>query len=629
MSSLRKNLINKSRKTKQLLVVLTDLSSLLIATYSAVILSRIELSQFGYSEFIQFLWVPFFSVFVFYLMGVYNSIMRYLDFSFMYVLVKSFVLILFFTFLFRYVISSFESTSFLFGEPLISYTGWTLGILISLVLIVGSRIFANFLFSLVRSSKRVLIYGAGSAGIQLAAALRSSSEMRPIAFIDADKSLHNTFLGGLKVYSANKIERLVERHRIDEVLLAMPSASKSVLNSLLKEIENMSIRVRILPGLSDLAQGKVLVSELKEVGVTDLLGRHEVEANNILLQKNIANKVVLITGAGGSIGSEISRQVLNHSPKKVLLLDSSEFGLYQIKQDLDSLDGDIEIVAYIANVLNKKRVRSICNTHNVDTIYHTAAYKHVPLVESNPFEGVYNNIFGTKFCLEAAIDESVETFVLISTDKAVRPTNIMGATKRFAEMILQAYSHESSKKTNTRMTMVRFGNVLGSSGSAIPLFQKQIKEGGPVTVTHPDITRYFMSISEAAELVIQAGAMGEGGDVFVLDMGEPVKIMDLAERLIRLSGLEVKNDFNLDGDVEIIFTELRPGEKLYEELLIGNNVRKTEHSQIYQAKESQLTMVELVASLRKLEEACEIEDIDSLKEIFEETVHGYKFNDNS
>ena len=265
---------------------MTDISSLLIATYFAIILSRIELSQLGYSEVIQLLWVPFLSVFVFYLMGVYNSIMRYLDFSFMYVLVKSFVLILFFTFFFRYVISSFESTSLLFTEPMISYTGWTVGILISLVLIIGSRIFANFLFSLVRSSKRVLIYGAGSAGIQLAAALRSSSEMRPIAFIDADKSLHNTFLGGLKVYSPNKIERLVERHRIDEVLLAMPSASKSVLNSLLKEIENMSIRVRILPGLSDLAQGKVLVSELKEVGVADLLGRHEVEANNILLQKN-------------------------------------------------------------------------------------------------------------------------------------------------------------------------------------------------------------------------------------------------------------------------------------------------------------------------------------------------------
>ena len=629
MSSLRKNLINKSRKTKQLIVVVTDLSSLLIATYCAIALSRIELSQFGYSEVIQLLWVPFFSVFIFYLMGVYNSIMRYLDFSFMYVLVKSFVLILFFTFFFRYLISSFEITSFFYVEPLISYTGWAVGILTSLVLIIGSRIFANFLFSLVRSSKRVLIYGAGSAGIQLAGALRSSSEMRPIAFIDADKSLHNTFLGGLKVYSPNKIERLLERHRIDEVLLAMPSASKSVLNSLLKEIENMSIRVRILPGLSDLAQGKVLVSELKEVEVTDLLGRYEVEANNILLQKNITNKVVLITGAGGSIGSEISRQVLTHGPKKVLLLDSSEFGLYQIKQDLDFLERDIEIVAYIGNVLNKKRVRSICNTHNVDTIYHTAAYKHVPLVESNPFEGVYNNIFGTKFCLEAAIDESVETFVLISTDKAVRPTNIMGATKRFAEMILQAYSDENSKKIYTRMTMVRFGNVLGSSGSAIPLFQKQIKDGGPVTVTHPEITRYFMSISEAAELVIQAGAMGEGGDVFVLDMGDPVKIMDLAERLIRLNGLEVKNDFNLDGDVEIMFTGLRPGEKLYEELLIGDNVRKTEHSQIYQAKESHLNMVELNASLKKLEKACEFEDIDSLKEIFEETVHGYKIDDNS
>ena len=625
MISFRKKLIKSSRKTKQFIVGTTDLLSLFVAIIFAVYISEIKFENLSYTEITKLLWLPFFCVFIFSLMGVYNSLMRYLDFSFIYVLLKSFFIILFITFSFKYVVDIFYDSSVFFAEPLITFTGWIVGILITVIFIIGSRLFANYFFSFTRPSKRVLIYGAGSAGIQLAGALRSSSEMKPIAFIDGDKTLQSTFLGGLEVFHPDKIEKLVVKFKIDEVLIAMPSASKLILNTLLKEIENMSIKVRILPGLSDLAQGKILVSELKEVDVTDLLGRYEVEANKILLEKNIRNKVVLITGAGGSIGSEISRQVLNHHPKKVLILDSSEYGLYEIKNVLDALEKPIEIEAFIANVTNKKRISNICKVNNVDTIYHTAAYKHVPLVENNPFEGVYNNIFGTKSCLEAAIEESVETFVLISTDKAVRPTNVMGATKRFAEMILQAYSSEISIGSSTRMTMVRFGNVLGSSGSAIPLFQQQIQEGGPVTVTHPDITRYFMSISEAAELVIQAGAMGEGGDVFVLDMGEPVRILDLAERLIRLSGLEVKNDFNIEGDVEIIFTGLRPGEKLYEELLIGDNVKKTQHTQIFQAKEEFLSMSELNKLLQKLEEASANDDINSLRQVFQRAVHGYEF----
>ena len=367
-------------------------------------------------------------------------------------------------------------------------------------------------------------------------------------------------------------------------------------------------------------QGKILVSELKEVDISDLLGRYEVEANQILINKNIQDKTVLITGAGGSIGSEVSRQVLRNKAKKVILLDANEYALYSIKNEIESYESDAEVYAILASVNNKRRIVDICKTFKVDTIYHAAAYKHVSLVEENPFEAVWNNIQGTKLCAEAALETNVDTFVLISTDKAVRPTNIMGATKRFAELILQSIASESK----TRMIMVRFGNVIGSSGSAIPLFQQQIKEGGPVTVTHPEVIRYFMSIPEAAELVIQAGAMGKGGDVFVLDMGEPVKIYDLAKRLINLSGMEVKDLENPDGDIEIVITGLKPGEKLYEELLIGENVSTTEHKQILRAEEDFLAADELEIYLEAIEEASNRGDVRSLLDILQKVVSGFK-----
>ena len=535
-------------------------------------------------------------------------------------LLISFALILFIKYFYIYL--SGISDFFPVINNLITLYGWLYALSNALILILGTRILANYFLTDRSSEKKVLIYGAGSAGMQLASALRVSSEMQPVAFVDNDTSLHGTFLGGIKVFHPKKLQRLINKNKVDEVLIAIPSASRSILRELLKEIEEYAVRVRILPGLAELAQGKVLVSELKEVDITDLLGRYEVEANQDLLDRNIKEKTVLITGAGGSIGSEIARQAARNKPKTLIILDANEFALYEIKNEIERLLPDTNLKAIISSVTNKKRMKEICKTFSVDTIYHSAAYKHVPLVEENPFEGVYNNIFGTKICVESAIESNVETFVLISTDKAVRPTNIMGATKRFAEMILQSYSNNENNLT--RMTMVRFGNVLGSSGSAIPLFQRQIKEGGPVTVTDAEVTRFFMSIPEAAELVIQAGAMGEGGDVFVLDMGESVRILDLAKRLINLSGLDVKDEDHPNGDIEIIFTGLRPGEKLYEELLIGSNVSKTDHKQILRAEEECITKEEIERLIELIRKAENSNDVAALKKIFKEVIHGYE-----
>lgn len=481
----------------------------------------------------------------------------------------------------------------------------------------------SYLFlSEVKASKKVIIYGAGNAGIQLSNALKNSREFENLAFIDEAKTLNNKYLGSIRVYSPDKLGKLIKRWNIDEVLVAIPSASRNRLNSILNEVEQYSVRVRILPGVAEVAQGKVSVSELKEIDMNDLLGRSEVLPDNDLLRKDIEGRVVLVTGAGGSIGSELSRQVYNLEPVKLIILDSSEYSLYLIKNELESMNRDIELYSILADVTNKERLKIIFREFGVNTIYHAAAYKHVPLVEQNPFEGIRNNIFGTLSCAQMAVEENVDTFVLISTDKAVRPTNIMGASKRFAEMILQALSL-SKENHNTRMLMVRFGNVLGSSGSAIPLFEQQISNGGPITVTHPEIVRYFMSISEASELVIQAGAMGKGGDVFVLDMGDPVKILDLAKRLIFLSGLEVRDESNPNGDIEIIFSGLRPGEKLYEELLIGENVSQTKHKQIWRAEEDTLSKEELFKSLELLQEASFKNDVIALKKILEEVVEGF------
>jgi len=480
-----------------------------------------------------------------------------------------------------------------------------------MILVGGSRFFIRSVLLNKQSiiKEDVIIYGAGSSGRQLAQSLIHGSEYSPIAFIDDDKRIQKSTIQGITVFSRAEINNLIEKYSIKRVLLAMPRDNKKRIAKVLSRLENFSVEILSIPGSADLVSGKAKIDELHEVSIEDLLGRDSVKPNKELLQANITDKVVMITGAGGSIGSELCRQILIQRPKKVVLMELSEFALYKINGELQSLanklDYDLTIVPLLGSVQHKNRLLTIMRTFSVQTIYHAAAYKHVPVVEHNVIEGVRNNIFGTLFVAEAAIEAQVETFVLISTDKAVRPTNVMGTTKRMAELVLQALADKTRQgKGNTRFCMVRFGNVLGSSGSVVPLFRAQIKNGGPVTVTHPEIIRYFMTIPEASQLVIQAGSMGKGGDVFVLDMGDPVKISDLAAKMIRLSGMTVNDKQNPDGDIAIEYTGLRPGEKLFEELLIGDDVTQTDHRRIMSAHETWLSWNELEKILIKLDEAC-------------------------
>ncbi|KIE19439.1 nucleoside-diphosphate sugar epimerase [Vibrio sinaloensis] len=460
-----------------------------------------------------------------------------------------------------------------------------------------------------KSKKKVLIYGAGSAGRQLALALRSSESHHVVGFIDQDKTIVGTMIMGLNVYDALITDNIVEKYNVGQVLLAIPSASRAKRKQILGSLMHLSAEVLTIPNMEDIVEGRAKIDELKDVEVEDLLGRDPVSPQQSLMEANIKGKVVMVTGAGGSIGSELCRQIIRQKPKALVLFELSEFGLYKIDRELNNLverDGlSLQVIPLLGSVQRINRLATTMKSFNVQTVYHAAAYKHVPLVEYNVVEGVRNNVFGTYYAAKAAIEAKVESFVLISTDKAVRPTNVMGTTKRVSELGLQALAMQQNELENgTRFCMVRFGNVLGSSGSVIPLFKKQIAAGGPVTVTHEDIIRYFMTIPEAAQLVIQAGAMGKGGDVFVLDMGEPVRIADLARNLIQLSGLEIKDSDNPYGDIAIEFSGLRPGEKLYEELLIGDNVQETAHPRIMTAQETYLPIDDYLELLEKLDHAC-------------------------
>ena len=509
---------------------------------------------------------------------------------------------------------------------------------------------------------QALIYGAGDAGRQLASAMANSPEIRVVGFLDDDERLHGSLLNGLIIYNPTDFAEVLSDVPVTDVLLALPSVSRNRRNEILNNLKPYKVAVRTLPGLSDLATGKLSLSDVRDLDIDDLLGREPVKPNQLLLNQNNYRKTVLVTGAGGSIGSELCRQILKSRPKQLLLVEMCEFALYQIHQELeasamysdnrvgkhvggvvgneeyDLRDTEaqqlgIEIFPLLASVCDSGRMNKIMETWRPDTVYHAAAYKHVPIVEHNPAEGVRNNIFGTWVCGEAAKRHSVRNFVLVSTDKAVRPTNIMGATKRLAEMVLQALAGvppsvvgQSVKyaSTGTIFSMVRFGNVLGSSGSVVPNFREQVKNGGPITLTHVDITRYFMTIPEAAQLVIQAGAMGHGGDVFVLDMGQPVKIIDLARRVVELSGLTVRDAMHPDGDIQISVTGLRPGEKLYEELLIGDNPEPTEHPGILKAHEQYLDWPQLEQKLNDLSIAMSSSDILSIRSILQQTVDGYE-----
>jgi len=467
-----------------------------------------------------------------------------------------------------------------------------------------------------------LVYGAGDAGIQLISALAHSKEYNPVGLIDDLKELQGNQVRGLEIYSVDNIDDVIHKLKVDEILIAMPSVSRIKRLAIIDKLEPYPVLVRMLPGVAELAEGKISIGDLREVSIKDLLGRSTVKAKKDLLGKNITNKVIVVTGAGGSIGSELCRQIVFLKPKALILYEMSELALYAIEKELINIGiYSLDVYPILGSVNNKTRLVNVFKRFGVDTVYHAAAYKHVPMVEFNNTEGVNNNVFGTLSCAQAAIDTGVKTFVLISTDKAVRPTNTMGATKRSAELILQALS---AKQSGTKFTMVRFGNVLGSSGSVIPLFKQQIKDGGPVTVTDANMIRYFMTTPEAVELVIQAGSMGLGGDVFVLDMGKPVRIYDLAKKMIRLSGLEVKDEVHLDGDIEIKYTGLRPGEKLYEELLIGDNVSETDNPLIMRAQEDMLAWDELEPILSSLQTAIKNCDQKKLRELLVQIVPGFK-----
>ena len=463
----------------------------------------------------------------------------------------------------------------------------------------------------------VIIYGAGQSGTQLLEAIRQVEHFYAVAFVDDDKKQQGTVVNNLTVYPPEKLAKLVEKYEVEKILLAIPSASREDRKRILNTLEPLNLEVLSIPGMRELVEGKITVQGLKKVSVIDLLGHDPVNPIPELMQANITDKVVMVTGAGGSIGSELCRQIIEMRPSTLILFELSEFLLYSIEKELREhmvhTGLSLQLIPLLGSVQQRKRLHTVMQTYQVQTIYHAAAYKHVPMVEFNTIEGVRNNVYGTLHCALAAIDTHVETFVLISTDKAVRPTNTMGASKRMAELVLQALAARTDH--STRFCMVRFGNVLGSSGSVVPVFEKQIANGGPITLTHKDITRYFMTIPEAAQLVIQAGAMGKGGDVFVLDMGESVKIIDLAKQMIRLSGLEIQDESHPKGDIAIKITGLRPGEKLYEELLIGDNVTQTTHARIMTANEIMLNWPELDALLQRLDAACKDSDYRLVREL--------------
>lgn len=496
--------------------------------------------------------------------------------------------------------------------------------------IAASRAFAHYLLGgnyrqiLSRGeSSNVLIYGAGASGRQLAAAVAQSGAMEVVGFLDDDRSLQGASMNGVMIHNPNQIVALAERYEVSDVLLAVPSASRRRRREILELLRPAAVNVRTLPGLLDLAEGRIEISELRRVEIEDLLGREAVAPDRALLEKNIKGKTVLVTGGGGSIGGELCRQILDLDPTVLLLVDSSEYALYAIHRELEHREhgGGTRVIPLLASVLDEQRMRAILSAWRPATIYHAAAYKHVPLVEQNVLEGLKNNIFGTHVVARLAIECGVQDVVLISTDKAVRPANVMGASKRLSELILQGLASEESP---VRFSMVRFGNVLGSSGSVVPLFRQQIGNGGPITVTHPEITRYFMTIPEAAQLVIQAGAMASGGEVFVLDMAEPVRVYDLAVNMIELSGFSVRDEANPDGDIEIAVVGLRPGEKLYEELLIGENPMPTQHQRIMQAREHFLPRAEIEARLEELGDAIQADDVLRAVAILKATVREYE-----
>ena len=618
--SLIRSVLSLPRPFKRAISLVIDSVFLFCAFWLALFMRLDSFSPlFDQGYWLVFACVLPLSLLTFVKLGLYRAVLRYMNMQAVWAI----------------ALGSIFSAMFVIGMSFILHAGVPrtvpfIFMSLCLISIGGSRISVRAVISHQRWHKKasVLIYGAGSSGRQLSTALAQGPEYHAVAFIDDYKALQGQVIQGIPVYSPEEISNVVERKTVQKILLAIPSASRARRKQVLAKIDCLGIQVLTIPGMMDIVQGKMKLEEFKDVGVEDLLGRDPVDPKPELMNADIADKVVMVTGAGGSIGSELCRQIIRLKPTKLVLFELSEFGLYTIDKELNEYKAahglTVEVLPLLGSVQRVNRIETVMKSFAVQTVYHAAAYKHVPLVEHNVVEGVRNNVFGTYYAARAAINANVETFVLISTDKAVRPTNIMGTTKRMAELVLQALA---TTQNSTRFCMVRFGNVLGSSGSVVPLFRKQIREGGPVTLTHPDITRYFMTIPEASQLVIQAGAMGKGGDVFVLDMGDSVKIYDLASKIIHLSGFSVKNAESPDGDIEIKCTGLRPGEKLYEELLIGDNVSGTSHERIMTAQEAMLDWLELETLLMRLDDACHEFDHELIREILLKAPTGFNPTD--
>lgn len=584
--------IDLPRPAKQMIAMLSDMSLCVICVVGAFYL-RLEQFVPLKGPVMSAAWVAVvLAMPIFWLSGLYRTIFRYSGSG---IIFSASIAVIIYGLLYFCV----------FGLYQVSGVPRSIGILQPMLLffsIVGLRLCVKFLIGTsaskkTKSYKAILIYGAGSAGRQLANSLDTSIEYKVVGFLDDDDRLQGQVLQGLSIYNVNQLEEIIQSKNIELVLLALPSINRFQRNQILEKLRSYKLVVQTLPSVTDIIDGKVTMSDIRELDVNDILDRESVTPKQELLLKYIKNQVVLVTGAGGSIGSELCRQIIRGKPKALILCELNEFYLYKIDEELIAINQKVKIVPLLANVQDENKMNEILQTFNVETIYHAAAYKHVPLVEANISEGVLNNVFGTYAVVKAAIKQQVLNFVLISSDKAVRPTNIMGATKRLAELCVQALYHEQASHKKMNMSMVRFGNVLESSGSVIPKFKQQIKEGGPITLTHPEVTRYFMTITEAAQLVIQAGALSNNCDVFVLDMGKSVKIKDLIYRMIQLSGLSVKDEKHPEGDIEIKVTGLRAGEKLYEELLLGNNPQPTMHEKIQKAQDSFIPFNELEKDL--------------------------------
>jgi FlaA1/EpsC-like NDP-sugar epimerase len=622
MNKILKTLLNICRNDRRIIVISLDFILCIFATWLALSIRLDKFIAISDELIITSLVSFIIALPIFWFFSLYKILIRHYDTS-------TISLIL-------YPISVYSLIYFLifsiFGAEGIPRSIGILQPILLVFLIVSSRLTIKYLLSgnylLKRKNyfiKKVLVYGAGNAGKQLVSALENNNELKVVGFLDDDDRLHGQVLQGKIIYSPLNLNDLIETKNVKSILLALPSVSRSKRIEILKILNEKRLEVKTLPSLSDIAQGKVTLSDIKDLDLEDILNRDLVMPNTELLTKNINSKVVLVTGAGGSIGSELCRQIIKLSPQKLLLLELNEFSLYKIYEELKVLNKNLKIIPLLVNVQDFMKLSEIFKTFKVDTVYHAAAYKHVTLVEENIFEGIINNVYATIAVAKAALSQSVTNFVFISSDKAVRPTNVMGASKRLAELCVQGL-YRGQKKNKIKMCMVRFGNVLESSGSVIPKFKKQIKDGGPITLTHPDVTRYFMTVTEASQLVIQAGAMSEDCDVFILDMGQSVKIKDLIYRIVKLSGLTVKDEKNKDGDIEIKITGLRPGEKLYEELLLGDNPQKTKHPKIKKAQDPFIPFDQLEADLDILKILLDSNKVVEVKEMLGKIVKTYQSN---